>query len=263
MAQRRMFSLDIVDSDAFLEMPTSARLLYYDLGMRADDDGFVSSPKKILKITSATDDDLKILIAKRFILLFDSGIVVIKHWNINNYIQKDRYHKTRYVNEKKLLAVKANGSYTEKNKKNSLNVYRLDTARIQVVDRMDTETRLGKVRLGKDNSSRVDEQRAPNLFKRLPTESQTVTHRLGYLLEDTLKTRIVNWGKQAKAVSNMLRAGYTEAQIGWTIQQMAQDDFFADKGFDLTTVSNQIPRFKAIMERRKNVQEAIDEKQST
>lgn len=113
MAQRRMFSLQVVDTDAFLDMPQSAQLLYFHLSMRADDDGFVSNPKKIMRIIGVNDDDIKILLAKRFLLIFESGIIVIKHWKLNNWIQKDRYHETQYVDEKSQLLIKDNGVYTE------------------------------------------------------------------------------------------------------------------------------------------------------
>ena len=89
MAERRMFAKTIIDSDAFLDMPVTTRLLYYDLAMRADDDGFINSPKKIMRIVGASQDDLKLLAAKKFIIPFDNGIVVIKHWKIHNYIRKD------------------------------------------------------------------------------------------------------------------------------------------------------------------------------
>jgi len=111
--QRRMFSPKIVDSDAFLDMSTSAQNLYFHLGMRADDDGFVGNPKKILRMIGGNDDDLKILIAKRFILIFEGGIIVIKHWRINNLIRKDWHKKTVYIDEKKQLELKENGSYTK------------------------------------------------------------------------------------------------------------------------------------------------------
>jgi hypothetical protein len=137
MAQRRMFSLKIIDSDMFIDMPQSSRLYYYDLSMRADDDGFVSSPKKIMKITGASEDDLKILIAKLFIIPFNSGICVIKDWKIHNYIQSDRYSETHYTEEKKLLSVNDNGSYV------------MDTKCIQDVNIVDTQVRLGKDRIGK------------------------------------------------------------------------------------------------------------------
>lgn len=113
MAKKRMFSLQIVDTDAFLDMPLSSQALYFHLSMRADDDGFVNSPKKIMKTIGCQEDDLKILLTKRFILGFDNGIVVIKHWRINNILRGDRYSETVYINEKKSLIIKENGSYTE------------------------------------------------------------------------------------------------------------------------------------------------------
>lgn len=111
MAQKRMFSLSVVDTDKFLEMPVSARLLYYELGMRADDDGFVDNYKKILMFTGLKEDDLKLLIAKQFIIPFESGIIVIKHWRLNNYLQKDRIKHTIHQNELKQLQVDENNVY--------------------------------------------------------------------------------------------------------------------------------------------------------
>src|SRR5574344_1279254 len=112
MAKRRMVSLDIVDTDKFLEMPTSTQCLYFHLLMRADDDGFVDSPKKIGKIVNCSDDDLKLLILKQFIIPFDSGICVIKDWRIHNYIQNDRYKETLYLKEKSNLKLEDNNMYT-------------------------------------------------------------------------------------------------------------------------------------------------------
>lgn len=113
MAERRMFALKIIDSDAFLDMPKSSQALYFHLSMRADDDGFISNPKKIMRMIGSSDDDMKILLSKRFLLSFDTGIVVIKHWRLHNYIAKDRYNETIYKEEKDKLFVKANGSYTD------------------------------------------------------------------------------------------------------------------------------------------------------
>ena len=112
MAQKRMFSLSVVDADNFLEMPISARLLYYELGMRADDDGFVGNWKKIMLFTGLKEDDLKILIAKQFIIPFESGVIVIKHWRMNNYLQKDRTKPTIYQEELKKLGLDDNNVYT-------------------------------------------------------------------------------------------------------------------------------------------------------
>lgn len=113
MAERRMFAKTIVTSDAFLDMPLSARCLYFTLGMFADDDGFVNNPKSIMRQVGACTDDLNLLLLKRFILSFDSGIIVIKHWRIHNYIQKDRYKETKYIDEKSTLMLDEKGAYTE------------------------------------------------------------------------------------------------------------------------------------------------------
>lgn len=112
MAEKRMFSKRITDSDAFLEMPLSSQALYFHLSMHADDDGFVSSPKKITRVINASEDDFKILLAKKFILAFENGIIVIKHWKINNYIRSDRYRRTSYLEQAKMLYLKENKSYT-------------------------------------------------------------------------------------------------------------------------------------------------------
>ena len=111
MAERRMFAKTIVLSDAFLDMPLSARCLYFTLGMLADDDGFINSPKSIIRQCGASDDDMRILLAKRFVLAFETGVIVIKHWRINNYLRNDRYKETAYTDEKSQLEVNENGSY--------------------------------------------------------------------------------------------------------------------------------------------------------
>ena len=113
MAERRMFAKTIMLSDAFLDMPASARCLYFTLGMLADDDGFVNSPRSVMRQSGATVDDMNILIAKKFVLTFESGVVVIKHWRIHNLIQKDRYKQTKYLEEKNQLGMDENKAYTE------------------------------------------------------------------------------------------------------------------------------------------------------
>ena len=113
MAERRMFAKTIIDSDAFLDMPLSAQALYFHLSMRADDDGFINNPKKIQRVVGASDDDIRLLIMKRFIITFESGVIVIKHWKIHNYIRSDRYKPTIYEDEKSRLTEKENKVYTE------------------------------------------------------------------------------------------------------------------------------------------------------
>lgn len=127
-----MFSIKIVGSDAFIEMPTSSRELYFQLGMYADDDGFVN-PRKIMRMIGSSDDDLKMLIAKRFVLPFENGVVVIKHWRVNNMIRKDFYQETDYLEQKRTLYIKENKSYTDNPKTEG------------IVNKLSTQYRIGKV----------------------------------------------------------------------------------------------------------------------
>ena len=158
MAERRMFAKSIIDSDLFLDMPVTARLLYYDLSMRADDDGFVDSPKKIMRMIGASQDDFTILAARQFIIPFDNGIVVIKHWRIHNYIRKDRYEETKYKSEKDMLRLDVNKAYTLD-----------DTNGRPLVDQRLPQDRLGKVNKEKDITNVISKEkvdsRPRNVFK--------------------------------------------------------------------------------------------------
>lgn len=142
MAQKRMFSKQITTSDAFMEMPASSQLLYFHLNMEADDDGFVANPKRILRTVGSSEDDLKILLAKRFILGFPSGVVVIKHWLIHNTLRMDRYAETGYTEEKKLLRIKENKAYTEVGN-------HLATSRQPSIDKISIE----EIRIEKNNNT--------------------------------------------------------------------------------------------------------------
>lgn len=146
MAERRMFSKTIIDSDMFLDMPSTTQCLYFHLSMRADDDGFINNPKKIQRMVGSCDDDLKLLIAKNFIIPFESGVVVIKHWKIHNYIQKDRYKPTLYQNELERLEVDKSKNYQIKLDGNST-----DTKCIHDVSKTDTQVRLGKDSIDKNS----------------------------------------------------------------------------------------------------------------
>jgi hypothetical protein len=137
-----MFAKTIIDSDAFLDMPSSTQSLYFHLGMRADDEGFINNVRKIQRVVGASDDDLKLLIAKRFVIPFETGIIVIKHWKLHNYIRKDRMKETVYTAEKALLREKENGSYSLCQP----TVNQLAT---------NCQHRLGKDRLGKDSIDNI------------------------------------------------------------------------------------------------------------
>lgn len=194
-----MFSKKIVDTDLFIEMSPTAKLLYFYLNMSADDDGFVGNPKTIKLVSGATDDDLKILVAKQFIIPFESGVIVIKDWKIHNYIQKDRYSKTQYTDEKSQLVVEENGTYTRC---------------IQNVSILDTQDRLGKDRLGKDRidnmSVKTDEvipyseivdylnEKTGRKFKSIEANKKLIRARWndGYKLDDfktVIDNMVINW----------------------------------------------------------------------
>lgn len=156
MAERRMFTKRITESDSFLDMPSSTQMLYFHFSMNADDDGFVNNPKKIQKMCGASDDDFKLLIVKSFIILFDSGIIVIKHWKMHNYIQADRYRPTDYVEEKSMLGIKSNKAYT-------LDVSKMDTECIQ--NGYIGKDSIGKVSKDKDSKEEnVREEKAKRFY---------------------------------------------------------------------------------------------------
>lgn len=112
MAERRMFTDKITESDVFLDMPLSTQALYFHFCMNADDDGFVKNPKRIQRMLGASDDDCRLLVLRRFVLPFESGVIVIKHWRMHNLLRKDRYKPTEYIEEKSMLKIKENGAYT-------------------------------------------------------------------------------------------------------------------------------------------------------
>lgn len=169
MANKRMFSKQIIDSDAFLDMPISSRLLYYDLAMRADDDGFVNSPKKIMKIVGATNDDMNVLITRKFIIPFETGVVVIKHWKIHNYIRSDTYKETTYKEEKAMLAYDENNAY-------KLKSFNPSTSRPRAVHEPYTQYRLDKTSIDKTSIDKT----SINLFATAKLKMQSVFNPTTY-----------------------------------------------------------------------------------
>ena len=153
MAERRMFAKTIIDSDAFLEMPVTSQLLYFHLSMRADDDGFVNKPKSLMRMVGCHDDDLKLLFVKKFLIPFESGVVVIKHWKIHNYIRKDTYTETKYKEEKATLELDENSAY-RLTEESPLQL------RDESVNEPLTQVRVGKVSTGKDSVGEVIEEEA-------------------------------------------------------------------------------------------------------
>ncbi|HGH7191467.1 TPA: replisome organizer [Enterococcus faecium] len=257
MAERRMFAKTIIDSDAFLDMPLSTQALYFHLSMRADDDGFINNPKKIQRMVGCGDDDLKLLMAKRFILVFESGVIVIKHWKIHNYIRNDRYKPTLYQDEKALLADKDNKAYTfaEEIPKHDEKLGIPDDN--QTVHQMDTQVRLGKVRLGKVSKEIKDitpskkskakpirhkygeyknvllsDEQMEKLKIEFPNDYQERIERLSEYCESSGKTyknylaTIRSWARKEKsepknASSGYKRTGRREKLPEWAIDQEA------------------------------------------
>jgi hypothetical protein len=149
MAEKRMFAVSVIDSDTFLDLPATAQSLYFHLAMRADDDGFVDSPKKIKRLLNASDDDLKLLIAKAFVIPFDSGVLVIRHWRIHNTIRKDCYKETFYKAEKELLEGGNGEAYELRNDyvtDSSRNRYGLGTDSARLCDEAVAQIRIDKIR---------------------------------------------------------------------------------------------------------------------
>ena len=190
-----MFSKTIVDSDAFLDMPLSTQALYFHLSMRADDDGFVNSPKKISKMIGASDDELKVLFAKRFILGFESGIIVIKHWRIHNYIQKDRYRETSYVEEKAMLLHKENAGYT------------LYTTCIQNGDSGKDRLELGKSKDSLEIEIEIDE--AKDILSASPLETTIIEEVVNYLNAKTGAKYKATTPKTRTLIKARIKEGFT------------------------------------------------------
>lgn len=215
MAERRMVSKKIVDSDAFMDMALSTQALYFHLLARADDDGFVGNPKKIMRMIGASEDEYKFLIGKRFILTFSSGVCVIKHWLIHNLIRNDRYHETQYLEEKHQIKVKDNNAYTE-----------VDTNGIPSVYQLEPESSIGKVRLGKVSEEYVASfskfwDSYPKRENRKGCEGKWKSKKL-----DTKIDEILFFIEKAK-VSDRWKKGFVKAPLVFLNQESWNDDLSA------------------------------------
>lgn len=204
MAERRMFAKSIVLSDAFLDMPMSARCLYFTLGMLADDDGFVGNPKAIMRQCGASQDDMTVLLQKRYILGFETGVIVIKHWRMNNYLRNDRYHTTTYLEEKDQLIIDERGAYTEADKVGIPGGIPNDNQRY-------TEVSIGKVSIDKDiysvEVSRVIDYLNRVLGTRYSPKSKSTREKIsarikeGHTFEDfqiVIDKKYKQWGNDPK-----------------------------------------------------------------
>ena len=196
-----MFAKTIIDSDSFLDMPLSTQALYFHLSMRADDDGFLNNSKKIQRMVGCSDDDLKLLIAKRFLIPFESGVVVIKHWRIHNYIQSDRYKATVYQEEKAMLQIKENKAYTL-----------MDTECIHDGYSLETQVRLGKDSIDKDNNIIMSDK---------PTKTEKPYQIIiDYLNEQVGSKYRANNKSTQQRINARLKDGYTVDDFKTVIDKM-------------------------------------------
>lgn len=215
MAERRMFAKTIIDSDAFLDMSVTAQCLYFHLAMRADDDGFINNPKKIQRTVSCSEDDLKLLILKNFIIPFQSGIVVIKHWRIHNYIQKDRYKSTVYQEEKNALALKENGSYKL-----------LDTECIQNGYSLEAQVRLVKDSLVKDSIGNLP----PEILQipdRIPY--QKIVDAFNEICTSLTKVKELTEGRKSAIKGRYKDLDYSMEKVKEYFTQVQASDFLTGK----------------------------------
>ena len=235
MAERRMFAKTIIDSDAFLDMPVTARLLYYDLAMRADDDGFVNSPKKIMRMIGASQDDLGILIMRKFILPFENGVVVIKHWRIHNYIQNDRHKDTEYKEQLAMLELDENKSYRFKKEA----VDGTDTKCIQSVYKPDTQDRIGKDRLIEKENIKEKETAFIAEFEEIWKEYPNKKGK-DNALKDYIKARkegvsaetILEGIRKYKAETKDTDAQYILHGSTWFHQKRWTDEYASNRSFE-------------------------------
>lgn len=242
-----MIDPHIWEDPSFNKLSLQARLLFIGMISHADDDGYLrgdigSLKRLILGFDEVSKEEIgnwlhEITISIKNIHFFEHNKEFYCHFLKWNYYQKqreDRMQASSYPLCTKCIA----------------NVRQVPDKCQTSAGQLPAEVKLSKVKLSKV-SIHVDKQRVtPKIYKRLPEDKQQPIHRIGYFYEDLLHTNIVNWGKQAKAVDNMLRAGYTEKQICFTIRKMTEEEYYEDKSFDLMTVANQIGKYKAIMERR-------------
>lgn len=168
MAEKRMLSKKVLDTDAFLDMPLSAQALYFHLVINADDEGFVGNPKRIRDYIGAAESDLDLLIEKRFVLMLKNSVAVIRHWKIHNTLRRDRSHPTVFTEEKSQLILQENGAYAE-----------MVTSGCAHGNQMSTEDKIEEDRLREDKIEEVvtpaDEERRPNRFRK-PTIGEIVAY---------------------------------------------------------------------------------------
>lgn len=222
VAEKRMFTQKIIDSDPFLDMPLSTQALYFHLNMRADDDGFINNPKRIQRTVGASEDDLRLLIAKRFLICFESGVIVIKHWRMHNTLRKDRYSPTQYQEELAKLEIKDNNAYTEKG---TATTWQPDG------NQPATQYSIGKISI--DKESIEEDIEPPAALPPAPDPGKPVKHKYGeyknVLLTDEdlekLKAEFPDWKDRIERLSSYIaQSGKSYKNHLATIRNWARKD---------------------------------------
>ena len=230
MSEKRMFAKSIVLSDDFLDMPASARCLYFTLNMLADDDGFVNSPKSIMRQCMATDDDMRILLAKFYLIPFESGIVVIRHWRINNYLRCDRYTPTKFVEEKKRLVINESGAYEKIDSKELSGTIELKPAE-RVVQDVEPKKTVRKTR----KTVPLEEREPKNDIEKV--EKVYLENYRNLFNSGVLRSEkpIINWSASRKITKDCISRYGLDAIIE-AVMNSSRNEFCVKKGYCLTTI---------------------------
>ena len=247
MAEKRMFTKSIVLSDDFLDMPMSARCLYFTLGMLADDDGFINSPKAIMRQCGASLDDMRILIAKKYLLEFDTGVIVIRHWRLNNYLRSDRYTQTSCVSELEQIATDKSGAYFKIDGAESLpDVKNADDALAEIPE---AEEKKEREALSETSEAERKPEKEPAAEKKKPlAEREPVNdiervekeylrnysqlHGLGII---RMEKPIINWTASRKMTKDAIRK-YGVGVVLEAVRKSMNSRFCITKGYTLTTI---------------------------
>lgn len=238
MAERRMFAKSIVLSDAFLDMPATSRCLYFTLGMYADDDGFVNSPKAVMRECGATDDDLKILIAKYFLIPFETGVVVIRQWRLNNFLRSDRYHATKCTEEKAQIQIEEDGTYSK-------------------IEKPVRKVRNVTPLLNREPKNDLE------LIEKEYLKNYTELYKCGVLKTEA---PIINWAQSRKLTNDAIKK-YGKDTVLEAVNKSKDNAFCVEKGYSLSTilsagvfaglVNGSAPKKKGVVNEQFNTEEIV------
>ena len=232
MAEKRMFTKSIVLSDDFLDMPMSARCLYFTLGMLADDDGFINSPKAIMRQCGASLDDMRILIAKKYLLEFNTGVIVIRHWRLNNYLRSDRYTQTSCISELEQIATDKSGVYfklAEISESVPAEIPEAEeTKEIEAVEEPEKEPAAEKKKPLAEREPVNDLERVEKAYLR----NYSQLHGLGII---RMEKPIINWTASRKMTKDAIRK-YGVGVVLEAVRKSMNSRFCINKGYTLTTI---------------------------